>query len=186
MKYYKKSKGSKYSARQRSPYRYRLPYGTDGVYGGQDNAYKYYRHHAPIKPEKVSYEKLLKYEHQPERVIKVESSPQIKFPEYRPETTDEKIRHIVKETFEKMKLEEQIERQTETPLQKDERIEKLIEEPLQTESVFEQMPDLLDLTMPDLLSLESELDPMNPLEIQLDLQKKDAERGRLEAEEYDY
>ena len=65
MKYYKKSKGSKYSAKQRSPNRYRLPYGTGGVYGGQDNAYKYYRHHPPIKPEKVSYEKLPKDEHQP-------------------------------------------------------------------------------------------------------------------------
>ena len=62
----------------------------------------------------------------------------------------------------------------------------MIEEPLQTEPVLEQMPDLLDLTMPDLLSLESELDPMNPLEIPLDLQKKDAERRRLEADEYDY
>ena len=85
-----------------------------------------------------------------------------------------------------MKLEEQIEKQTETPLQKDERVEKLIEEPLQTEPVFEQMPDLVDLTMSDLLSLESELDPMNPLEISLDLQKKDAEKRRLEADEYDY
>ena len=104
MRYYKKSKGSKYSARQRSPDRYRLPYGNDGVYGGQDNAYKYYRHHAPIKPEKVpNYEKLPKDEHQPERIIKVEPSPQIKFPEYHPETSDEKIRHIVKETFEKMR-----------------------------------------------------------------------------------
>ena len=185
MRYYKKSGGSKYSARQRSPERYRLPYGKDGVYGGQDNAYKYYKHHLPIKPEKVSYEKLPKYEHQPERIIRVESSPQIKFPEYHPETSDEKIRHMVKETFEKMRIEEQIERQTETPLQKDERIEKLIEEPLQNEPL-ERMPDLLDLTMPDLLSLESELDPMNPLEIPLDLQKKDAERRKLEAGEYDY
>jgi hypothetical protein len=186
LKYYKKSKGSKYSARQKSPYRYRLPYGTDGVYGGQDNAYKYYRHHPPVKPEKVSYEKLPKYEHPPERIIKVESSPQIKFPEYHPETSDDKIRHIVKETFEKMRIEEQIEKQIETPLQKDERIEKLIEEPLQNEPVLERMPDLLDLTMPDLLSLESELDPMNPLEIPLDLPKKDLEKKRLEVDEYDY
>jgi hypothetical protein len=181
MRYHKKSRGSKYSTKQRSPYRYRLPYGTDGVYGGQDNAYKYYKHHPPVKPEKVSYEKLPKYEHQPDRIIKIESPPQIKFPEYHPEMSDEKIRHIVKETFEKMRIEEQIEKQTETPLQKDEQIEKLIEEP-----AFEKMPDLLDLTMPDLLSLESELDPMNPLEIPLDLQKKDAERRRLEAGEYDY
>ena len=177
MKYYKKSKGSRY-AKQSSPYRNRSPYRIEGVYGGQDNAYKYYRHHPPLRPEKVNYEKLPKYEH-PERIIKVESPPQIKFPEYRPESSDEKIRNIVKETFAKMRIEEQIERQTETPEQKDERIEELIE-PLQTE----RMPDLLDLAMPDILSLENELD-LNPLEVPLD-PKRETERRRLEAGEYDY
>lgn len=183
MRYYNKSKGSKYSAKQRSPNRYRLPYGTGGVYGGQDNAYKYYRHHPPVKPEKINYEKLPKDEHQP-RIIKMESPAQIKFPEYHPETSVEKIRNIVKETFEKMKL-EQIDKQVETPLQTDEQIEKPIEEPLQNEPL-ERMPDLLDLTMPDLLSLERELDSMNPLEIPLDIQKKDLEKRKLEAGEYDY
>ena len=175
---YKKSKGSRY-ARQSSS-KYRTPYRSGGAYGGQDNAYKYYRHHPPTGPEKISYEKLTKDE-RPERIIKVESLPQIRFPEYHLETSVDKIRNIVRETFEKMQL-EQIGKQAEIPVQKDEQIEKPTEEHLQAERL-EQTPDILKLTMADLLSLESELDPMK-LEIPID-QRKDAERRGLESG-YDY
>jgi hypothetical protein len=183
---YKKSRGSKYSRKQGSPYRSGVPYGTAGVYGGQDNAWKYYRHHPPVKYEKEKYEKIPKEEHGSDRVIKIESTPEIKFPEYHPEVSQERIRSIVNETFAKMKLEEELVKNSETPIE----IEKTIDNPLEVKPpdlLIEKYPDPLDLAMPDLKLLENELlYPFNPLEIPLEAQKKDFEKRKLEAGEYNY